>query len=132
MEDLRKSVRYAVDKVYSGRVMVELHGKERLRGGVLELSASGLSFEIKLYKGSAPDGVVEGEEFFITLYINELNILAGVEKIWSIIKESGEERIYRAGLKFKMLADEDRLRLNSAIEQIRESIQAAVRIRYQA
>lgn len=131
MEDLRKSARYAVDKAYSGRVQVELHGGGRLRGEVLDLSVTGLSFEIKIDTGSAPDGVAEGEEFYITLYINEINILAGVEKIWSIIKESGYGKIYRAGLRFKMLAAEDRLKLNSSIEHIRESIQTAARNRNQ-
>lgn len=124
MEDLRKSVRYAVNRTYSGNVEIELRGVQKLRCG---LSSSGLSFEAKDYPGDIPDGIIDGEDFFITLYINEINLLAGVEIIWSVIKESNDGKIYSAGLKFKMLADEDRLKLNSSIERIRESVQAAAR-----
>ena len=58
MEDLRKSVRYAVDCTYGGKVEVELHGNEKLRGGVVDLSASGLSFEIRIITGDIPDGLL--------------------------------------------------------------------------
>ena len=127
MEDLRKSVRYAVNRTYSGNVEIELRGVQKLRCGVIDLSSSGLSFEAKDYPGDIPDGIIDGEDFFITLYINEINLLAGVEKIWSVIKESDDGKMYSAGLKFKMLADEDRLKLNSSIERIRKSVQAAAR-----
>lgn len=129
MEDLREAVRYAVEHVYDGRIVIELHDKGRLQGKVSDLSLSGLSFEMELKAGETPAGISDNEEFFITLHINEVSILAGVEKIWSIVKETGTVRNYRAGLKFKILADGDRLKLNSAIDRIRESLQSAARKR---
>ena len=127
MEDLRKSVRYAVDKVYDSRISIEISGSNSPEGRVIDLSASGLSFEVGIDSGTAPAGVIDTGDFFITLHVNGLDILAGVEKIWSITKMSDDVRVYRAGLRFRILADEDRLRLNRAIEQIREMLQSAAR-----
>ncbi|HOP63054.1 MAG TPA: PilZ domain-containing protein [Spirochaetota bacterium] len=131
MKDLRQAVRYAVENVYSGRVAVEFHGKEKESGRVLDLSGSGLSFETELGYRERPDGVSDGEDFFITLNIDGISILIGVEKIWNITDDSNRARKYKAGLKFKILADEDRLKLNSAVEKIRKNIQKTARIGHQ-
>lgn len=130
MEDLRQAARYIVEKVYNGRVSIEVHGSEKLRGSVVDLSISGLSFELDLDRGDSPEGVTDGD-FFISLYIDEFNLLLGVERIWSIIQNAGNRRIYKAGLRFKIVADEDRLMINRTIEQIRKNIQNAAANRQQ-
>ena len=129
MEDLRKSVRYAIDEVYGSRVSVELTGSTDVRAKILDLSATGLSLEMNIFSATAPEGIADDENFFVTLHVDDLDILAEVQKMWSLTSMSGDVRIYRAGLKFVLLADEDRMKLNRAIGRIREQLQSATRIR---
>ncbi len=127
MEDLRKSVRYAIDEVYGSGISVELKGDADSRARVLDLSSTGLSIEMNINSATAPAGIDDGGNFFVTLHVNETDILAEVQKVWSLITMSGDLRIYRAGLKFVLISDDDRLKLNSAIGQIREQLQSAAR-----
>ncbi len=116
MEESREYTRYHIDA--GGRVpaTVEIEGDVCFTGTITDLSAGGLSFIVENDRDYSSE---PGKFFFIRLNLGGVSINTEVEKKWSYIKNSENGKIYSAGVSFKVISNEDRLRLNEIIECLR-------------
>lgn len=118
MNELREFTRYSLNRVNLGSAYVEIEGTDGLSGIIADLSPGGFSFIIDIQDKTDNEFDLE-KFFFIKIKLDSLIIHAEVEKRWSIIKNADNKQLYNAGVSFKVISNEDRLRLNEIIEYIR-------------
>jgi len=118
MEELRKFTRYFMKPGFYKSAFVEIDGINKMSGTVSDLSTGGFSFFIDM-KNNADSKFELGKYLFVMLYFDEFHINAEVEKKWSFIKNENDEKLYTAGVSFKVISNEDRLRLNEIIGYLR-------------
>ena len=115
----RKEHRYSTYLMNPERAYIDIDAGIKIRGRITDLSAAGLSFEIS---GSQAEiqAVSSTRDYFIEIVIGSVRIISGVQRVWGIVKSAETGDIYISGVKFEILSGEDRLRLYSIIEKIRE------------
>ena len=110
MKGLRDNIRYPVEYV-----TVEIDGIDNLKGTVSDISAGGLSFIIEIGNNEFNPG----RFLFIRINFARFVINAEVEKRWGLVKDKENRKVYTAGVSFKVISNEDRLKLNEIIEYFR-------------
>jgi len=118
MKELRECIRYSVKSGFKKSVFVEIEGVMKLKAVILDLSAGGFSFTFDMNIISEPDFALE-KFLFIRIDFDKFKINAEVEKRWSLINHEDNHRIYTAGFSFKIISNEDRLRLDEIIKYLR-------------
>lgn len=115
----RKEHRYSTFLMNPERAYIDIDAGIKIRGRITDLSAAGLSFEIS---GSQAEiqAVNSTRDYFIEIVIGSMHIISGVQRVWGIVKSMESGDVYISGVKFEILSGEDRLRLYSIIEKIRE------------
>lgn len=124
----RKKIRHSIkDAVKRSSLLEEMYlvisMNAEVRGRVIDISLSGLGFEI-----DNPDALLV-EEFedrialFIKIFFDSDSIFAETEKIWSICQEVEGRSIMRGGLHFSVISSEDRIKLHKLIEEIRKALE---------
>lgn len=108
---------------------VEIDAGIRARGRITDLSAGGLAFEVS---GTAMEvrAVEKVDNYFIELVIDNLKIVSGVQKAWSVIKTEGSSGILLSGVRFEIMSGEDRLKLYNVLEKIRSMPPAGPQVYY--
>jgi propanediol dehydratase large subunit len=123
MKELREFIRYSIESGSHPSAFVEIEGVPELRGIISDLSTGGFSFAVDINKDA--DSILNLEKFlFIRINFDKFTISAEVEKKWSLIKNADDSHVYTAGVSFKVISNEDRLRLNEIIEYLRSESSA--------
>jgi len=118
MKELREFIRYSLENGSDKSAYVEIEGARRVKGIIIDLSTGGFSFSIDM--NNVPDFNFDMEKFlFVRINFNKFSISAEIEKKWSIVRNGGVEKVFIAGVGFKVISNEDRLRLNEIIEYLR-------------
>lgn len=118
MKELREFIRYALETGSHKSAFVEIAGEVEVSGIILDLSTGGFSFSIEMKNMANSEFDLE-KFLFVRISFDKFIINAEVEKKWSLIKNEDIDRIYTAGVSFKVISNEDRLRLNEIIEYLR-------------
>lgn len=115
----RKEHRYAACILNPERAYIEIDTGVKIRGNIIDLSAGGLAFEI-----SGPPEEIRAADsiknYSIEIVIDSLRIVAGVQKAWGFFQNSDSGSVYLSGVRFDTISKDDRLKLYSVIERIRE------------
>lgn len=115
MKELRDNIRYPLDPGYKLQAVAEIDGADKLSGIVSDLSSGGFSFNIDI-----ADSEFSLDKFlFVRINFGSFTINAEVEKRWGLVRNTGNRKVYAAGVSFKVISNEDRLRLNEIIEYLR-------------
>ena len=123
MKELREFIRYSIETGSHNDVFMEIDGENQLSGSITDLCTGGFSFILDLIDNN--DLKFDLDKFlFIRLKFDKFSINAEVEKRWSLIKNAESHVIYSAGVSFKVISNEDRLRLNEIIEYLRSESSA--------
>ena len=118
MKELREFIRYSLESGSYKSAFAEIEGKTVIKGIISDLSTGGFSLVIDLKDAVETDFVLE-KYFFVRINFKRFTINAEVEKKWSLLKKSDNDKIFIAGVSFKVISGEDRLRLNEIIENLR-------------
>ena len=118
MKELREFIRYSLESGSYKSAFVEIEGMTALNGIISDLSTGGFSFVIDMK--SIMDSEFNLEKFFfVRINFKKFSVNAEVEKRWSFLKNADNDKVFIAGVAFKVISNEDRLRLNEIIENIR-------------
>ena len=118
MKELREFIRYSLESGSYKSAFVEIEGMTALNGIISDLSTGGFSFVIDMK--SIRDSEFNLEKFFfVRINFKKFSVNAEVEKRWSFLKNADNDKAFIAGVAFKVISNEDRLRLNEIIENIR-------------
>lgn len=118
MKELREFIRYSLESGSYRSAHVEIEGVDIISGIISDLSTGGFSFVVDLK--DVPDLEFDLEKFFfVRINFKKFSINAEVEKKWSLIKNADNDKVFIAGVSFKVIANEERLRLNEIIENLR-------------
>jgi len=118
MKELREFIRYSLESGSYKSAFVEIEGMTALNGIISDLSTGGFSFVIDMK--SIMDSEFNLEKFFfVRINFKKFSVNAEVEKRWSFLKNADNDKAFIAGVAFKVISNEDRLRLNEIIENIR-------------
>jgi hypothetical protein len=128
--DKRAEIRYSVpiiDKhskaAIECRVEFDLDGLGI--GRIVDLSPSGIGFEIDDIGPERNDELLALETFFIKIFINKEFILAGARIAWLRTMKTDGSPVLKGGLEFDIMSAEDRIRLIDLIDNIRKAHNAA-------
>ena len=119
MNNSRKERRYSTCLLNPERAYIEIDTGIKIRGRIIDLSAGGLAFEVSGNEAEIR-AVDMNRDYFIELIIDSLKIVSGVQKVWSIQKKGESGFLYLAGVRFGIISNDDRLKLYSVIERIRD------------
>lgn len=125
MKELREFIRYSLESGSHKSAFAEIEGKTAIKGIISDLSTGGFSLVIDLMNAVETDVVLE-KYFFVRIKFKRFTINAEVEKKWSLLKKSDSDKILIAGVSFKVISGEDRLRLNEIIENLRSESSAGI------
>lgn len=117
----RKEHRYSTYLMNPQRAYIEIDAGKKIRGRITDLSAGGLAFELR-GTSSEIQAVDRMREYFIEIVIDSMHIISGVQRVWGLVKTVDSDEVFFSGVKFEILSGEDRLRLYSVIDKIREMI----------
>ena len=118
MKELREFIRYSLESGSHKSAFAEIEGEKAIKGIISDLSTGGFSLVIDLIDAGYTEFELE-KYFFVRIIFKKLTINAEVEKKWSLIKNEADDKIYIAGVSFKVIANDERLRLNEIIENLR-------------
>lgn len=118
MKELREFIRYSLESGSHKSAFAEIEGENGIRGIISDLSTGGFSLVIDLKDKGDTEFDLE-KYFFVRINFKKFTINAEVEKKWSLTKKEGSDKIFIAGVSFKVIANEERLRLNEIIENLR-------------
>lgn len=124
MKELREFQRYQIHSGFYKSAFVEIDGDIKVSAVILDLSAGGFSFSFS--RNHADPEFDPGKFLFVRIYLDRFTINAEVEKRWSVIKKRDNEEIYTAGVSFKIMSNEDRLRLDEIIDYLRSEPSSSV------
>ena len=119
MNNSRKERRYSTCLLNPERAYIEIDTGIKIRGKIIDLSAGGLAFEVSGNEAEIR-AVDMNRDYFIELVIDSLKIVSGVQKVWSIQKKGESGFLYLSGVRFGIISNDDRLKLYSVIERIRD------------
>lgn len=118
MKELREFIRYSLESGSNKSAFAEIESEKAINGIISDLSTGGFSLVIDLKDAGYTEFELE-KFFFVRINFKKFKINAEVEKKWSLIKNEADDKVYIAGVSFKVIANEDRLRLNEIIENLR-------------
>lgn len=118
MWNFRKDITAIYNPVGGINPCVEIEGENRPRGVISELSTGGMSFWLDL-KEPGDELDTDRKHFFIRLNINGDTVMMEAELIWSITGGDEAGRVQSVGVRFALISNEDRLKLNEIIEKLR-------------
>jgi hypothetical protein len=94
-------------------------------GRIIDLSPSGIGFEIDGIGPERNGELLALETFFIKIFINKEFILAGARIAWLRTMKTDGSPVLKGGLEFDIMSADDRIRLIDLIENIRKAQNAA-------
>jgi len=115
----RKDLRYSASMLNADNVYVEIDIGVRMRGNIIDISAGGLAFKIT----GDDDGLRHLDrlrDYAMVIVIDSLRIVAGVQKVWGFFRDLKPGQMYLSGVSFDDVSNDDRLKLYSVIERIRD------------
>jgi hypothetical protein len=118
MKELREFIRYSLESGSHKSAFAEIEGKMGINGIISDLSTGGFSLVIDLKNTGDTEFDLE-KYFFVRINFKKFSINAEVEKKWSLIKNEDDDKVYITGVSFKVIANDERLRLNEIIENLR-------------
>ncbi|HOO72592.1 MAG TPA: hypothetical protein PK926_12590 [Spirochaetota bacterium] len=121
----RKNNRFNVNEVVppgsEPDIYVELDLNGMIRGRAIDISLFGLGLIIDEINEKQIEAFRTMEEVFMKLYYGGEIILLGVKNVWNrLLSESGK-MVFKSGVKINIISPEDKLKLSSLIEKMRNA-----------
>lgn len=119
-DNYRSEVRYLLqDRLLQERLGQHTHtftiNALNIKGCIHDLSLSGMGIEITENYGYAADKLRAEKRFFVTLEFQDFVITAEAEYVWGSVQEG----VFKGGIRFLQMQQDERLKLSGIIESIR-------------
>jgi len=122
----REDKRYSISDFISGvkgsnRVDCIFNLSEKIEGRAVDISLSGLGYEIRDINDDRLKELTKSTDMYIDLVFDSESILVGVKNVWNTVTKEQSVNVCRGGLRFEIIADDVRLRLNEHIRAMRDA-----------
>ena len=116
----RKKERLFLDDILAYEdVFFKLEGEPPYRGRVQDINLGGVGLCIKTVNSDDIFYIENLSNFFLNLYLGDVQLLLGVKIVWFTLSKVGENYEYNCGVSIDIISPDDSLKLLNFVNKIR-------------